>query len=404
MIVDGKEENAIFFKVLLMNRQYQNITMCKSGEEALELIETKRIQFIITAWELPGMTGTAFVQRVKAKRQFAHIPFVLYSARLSPDEIKLTSELGLRNIIRMPVTEDGAFAVIGHVVAIEESLDPIEIVLRTADKLFLEKQYSQSLNELKPALVKGAFFHRAQTLLGEIYYGEQQLPEAENAVKDALDHDDTYHEALHLIAKIFANTGRHAQAIDMLKKMNLESPLNIQTLIDLGSAQMDSDMDAAAKATFDKADKIDPEHPKLKDEKGKLAFKQGDYGLARQLLAETASAEDIVRHLNNVAVGIVSKKDFAQGIKVYEAAIGILKEPGHSHVLEYNMGLALRKKGELRKAFDVLASVYERAPEFAKAYAAFVHVVKEMENKQISYNRQLAEKLKALHQQTSRAS
>jgi len=400
MVVDGNEDTSIFFKVLLMNHQHQNITTAKSPEEALALIEQKRIQFVITSWELPMMTGAAFIQRVKAKRQFSHIPFVIYSTKLSNDELKLTHELGFRNIIRFPADENEAFAVISHVVEIEENLDQVELIIRSADLLFTEKQYATAINELKPGLVKGSYYHRAQTLLGEIYYGQQKIPESEAAVREALGLDDTYPDALHLIAKIYTKTGRHAEAITMLQKMNLESPLNIQNLISMGTAQMDADQDEAAKASFDVAARIDAKHPGLKDAQGKLAFKVGDYQMARDLLHESENAEDIVRHLNNVAVGTVGRGQTDRGIQIYEVAIGILKDMTHNHALEYNLALALKKKGSLRQAFDILAKCYERVPVFEKAYAALVHLIKDMEREQIHYDRPLAERLKALHSQS----
>ena len=398
LIVDTDQDAATQFKVLLGRLQYQNITIAQDGEQALELMETKRIQFILASWDIEPMSGTAFVQRVLATDKFRYTPFLIYSNRLSDQDIEMFQHFGLENILKNTSDEDVTIKTIKDIISAEEDLDPIEHRIRQADHLRMEKQYTQALSIIKPALVQGPFFFDARTLLGQIYYEQEMYEDAEKAVQDVLSQGDEHQPALQMMARIYARTKRHNKAVEILQKMSMDHPYNVEALLNLGIVNSELEHYDRAMDNFTKVRQIDPTNKRVNEEEGKMRFRQGKFELASQLLQEMENTEQIARDFNNIAVGLVGKSDFKRAIPTYGAAISIMKNHEDIiHLMEYNLGLALRKSGDLEKAFVTLTECFKKHPNFVKAYAALVRLVKEMEEKDIIYDRKLMHELKTIH-------
>ena len=97
LIVDDNEESQVIVRALLSQLQIQSITMESSGEAALEQVEPKRIEFLIVNWDLGGkMSAGTFLQRIKSRNAFRHLPFTIYSESFDEDDLALA---GLRAIV-----------------------------------------------------------------------------------------------------------------------------------------------------------------------------------------------------------------------------------------------------------------------------------------------------------------
>ena len=153
-----------------------------------------------------------------------------------------------------------------------------------------------------------------------------------------------------------------------------------------------------AKGVFDKVEKIDSENSQLNDEKGKMAFKEGDIPLAAQLLAETEAGEELARHFNNLAIAKVASEQFDEGIQTYKNAIQLLSDKAKLHQLHYNLGLAWKKKGDMEQGFILLCQSYLIDPSFEKAYIALARVSKELKAEGKKLDAKLVNKVKIARQ------
>ena len=395
LIVDENKESAMVFKILLMNQQFQNITIIDGNTDPTQTIEHKRIQFILVAWEGSVMNGSAVVQRILAKRHLRYLPILIYSNNMSGEEENLVKELNLPYIIKYPLEDESeVINLLMQMITEEENLNPIEHRIRQVEGHISDGQYELAIHEIEPALEHVAFQLKAHTLLGEIYLTQESFQQAEISFNSALSIEANHTPALQSMAKVYQKTNRPHDAIDLLKKMSTQSPYNIQTLLSLGVNYVSVEDYDNAKIAFNRVKELDPSNPSANDELGKIAFQQGDYEKARELLAGTQNSEEIIRHFNNLAIGLVSRGQHKIGIETYEIAISLMKDAKHLHILQYNLGLAYRKAREFKKAFNTLLICCEDNLDFPKPYAALVRVIKEMEANQISYDRVRAKELK----------
>ena len=94
---------------------------------------------------------------------------------------------------------------------------------------------------------------------------------------------------------------------------------------------------------------------------------------------------------------MVAKKQFDKGINTYEAGLKIIRDKELLYLLQYNLGLALKKNKDYKQAFKVLSECFRSNPQYTKAYAALVHLVKDMDTEGFSYDRATMEELKDLN-------
>src|SRR5690606_21881173 len=129
--------------------------------------------------------------------------------------------------------------------------------------------------------------------------------------------DEEYVHALYLEAKILSVEGKHEESIKVLQNMVQLTPQNLSTLLNLGSAYIDADKIEEAKETLEQVSLLDPDSQKVKEELGKVAFKEGDLSRAKQLLARTGQGIHLAKFFNEIAIRFVNNKAIDKGIKVY---------------------------------------------------------------------------------------
>jgi two-component system chemotaxis response regulator CheY len=396
LIVDDVESNILFFQVLLQGLGKTMVSTTTSGEEALNIVENEKIQFLITAWEMRGMPGTILVQRLRSNRKRIYMPCLIYSKRMSSDDVSLTKELGFASVLGMPFDKMKAAELISTMIKNEEELSPLEIKVRKIEGFVAENKPAEALKLVDASVTKKSPLRpRVKTALGEIWILVKQYKKCELILTECLQEAPDHSPAKYVLARLYSLTGRHAEAIKLLEETAKSSPKNLRTMLNLGSAYVDADKHDQAKAVFKKVEATDPENGELKDEQGKLAFKEGDIPLAAQLLAQTQNGDIIARDFNNLAIAQTAAGQFSQAIETYQNAIKLLADKAKVHLLLYNLGLAHRKAGDAVQSFKCLAESYVLEPTFEKAYAGLARIVQEYKEAGKKPDLELVKKVKA---------
>ena len=98
--------------------------LARTGEEALEMIETQSVSLIVTDYRLPGLNGLETVARIKAKPGMQHLPVILITGDAGHEVREQAKENGVK-FLQKPVkpeklielltsyTMDGAIAMSG---------------------------------------------------------------------------------------------------------------------------------------------------------------------------------------------------------------------------------------------------------------------------------------------------
>ena len=380
LIVDDNSANSLFFEVLFKELGYTAYT-ATTGDEGLKIAVQNHAQFVVTAWELSGMPGTIFIQKVRSARNRRFLPCLIYSRRMSEEDVKLTKDLGFKDILPMPFDKDGASEVIRDVIRRENNISKTEVTLRKMESYVLDGKPQEALKLLSDQILqKGEFQCRAYTVTADIWNRLGKTDKALQSAQQALEIDADYTKAKQVLARIYSRQGKHDEAIDLLKDLNKSSPLNMSTKVNLGTAYVEADRHDEAKQVFDDIMQTDDSCQEAKDGMAVMAFKEGDTDLAAQLIAETEAGDELARIFNNMGISQISSGHFDEGISTYKKAMSLLADKARLHLLSYNLGLAFKKNKNFAEAFVEFGKSYVQAPNYEKAYASLADMANQLKS------------------------
>lgn len=82
---------------------YSETVEAGDGNEALSAFDAS-IQFIITDWNMPNMSGIEFARAVRARPDGKQVPILMVTTRSARDDILAAVEAGVNNYILKPFT------------------------------------------------------------------------------------------------------------------------------------------------------------------------------------------------------------------------------------------------------------------------------------------------------------
>jgi two-component system chemotaxis response regulator CheY len=89
---------------LLKELGCQKITEAEDGVDALRKLEGGTINFVISDWNMPNMTGLELLQQVRAAEPIKHLPFLLITAEAKKENIIEAAQNGADGYIVKPFT------------------------------------------------------------------------------------------------------------------------------------------------------------------------------------------------------------------------------------------------------------------------------------------------------------
>ena len=85
IVDDDPHQRKSIFDIL--NGKDISITTVKSGQEALDRLNTDRFHCIVLDLTLPDMTGSELLEKIRTDERLAHIPVIVHTDKeLHPDE------------------------------------------------------------------------------------------------------------------------------------------------------------------------------------------------------------------------------------------------------------------------------------------------------------------------------
>lgn len=80
----------------------RQILLANNGMEALKILATRRVDVIISDWNMPVMTGYELLLKVRADKRIAHLPFVMITADCEREQVSQLVASGVSSILIKP--------------------------------------------------------------------------------------------------------------------------------------------------------------------------------------------------------------------------------------------------------------------------------------------------------------
>lgn len=104
LIVDDFSTMRRIVKNLLKDLGFTNTVEADDGKTALPLLEKGNIDFLITDWNMPGMTGIDLLKAVRANPALANLPVLMVTAEAKREQIIMAAQAGVNGYVIKPFT------------------------------------------------------------------------------------------------------------------------------------------------------------------------------------------------------------------------------------------------------------------------------------------------------------
>ena len=97
LVVDDFSTMRRIIKNLLRDLGFQNISEADDGKTALPILKQGGIEFLVTDWNMPGMTGIELIAEVRKDPNLAHIPILMVTAEAKREQIIAAAQAGVNH-------------------------------------------------------------------------------------------------------------------------------------------------------------------------------------------------------------------------------------------------------------------------------------------------------------------
>lgn len=104
LVVDDFSTMRRIIKNLLNDLGFTNISEADDGNTALPILKKGKFDFLVTDWNMPGMTGIELLKHVRADEGLASLPVLMVTAEQKREQIVEAAEAGVNGYIVKPFT------------------------------------------------------------------------------------------------------------------------------------------------------------------------------------------------------------------------------------------------------------------------------------------------------------
>ena len=104
LIVDDFSTMRRIIKNLLRDLGYTNTHEADDGNTALPMLKSGDFDFLVTDWNMPGMTGIDLLKQIRADEQLASLPTLMVTAEAKRDQIIEAAQAGVNGYVVKPFT------------------------------------------------------------------------------------------------------------------------------------------------------------------------------------------------------------------------------------------------------------------------------------------------------------
>ncbi|MBT5058787.1 MAG: HDOD domain-containing protein [Gemmatimonadetes bacterium] len=104
LIVEDAEGMRKIVVRMLRDLGYDNVMMAANGKEALELMDARVVDLLLTNWNMPVMDGLELVSQVRERVEYANLPILMFTTRASRSDVVTALKAGVNGYLAKPFT------------------------------------------------------------------------------------------------------------------------------------------------------------------------------------------------------------------------------------------------------------------------------------------------------------
>ena len=106
LTVDDFSTMRRIIKNMLRQLGYTNIVEAADGSEALSLLQREKVDFVISDWNMPNMSGLDLLKAIRADDNLKPLPVLLVTAEALKENVVEALKAGVNNYVIKPFTAE----------------------------------------------------------------------------------------------------------------------------------------------------------------------------------------------------------------------------------------------------------------------------------------------------------
>lgn len=323
--------------------------------------------FFLHDWSTSDPAQGARLHHVIAKNEdFSGVCRILHTPSISQQVVALAYDTGVRRVIGAQATVLNLISELRMAVTSWKNMSPEQALIHQAHALgalgteeldqAVRVVYEQFRND---AVVRLAF--------ADLRLREGKADSARTIATQVLEAQPQNVRAMDLLARIAIAGGKLDEAVAPLTAASALTPHNAARMAQLGELLVKRGEYAKVAALFEAALAIDPELVAAKKGLGIAKVHAGDIVAALAILEGCATEEESASIFNRAAVEAGRRGQHEESLKLYKAALGLLRTNKLKPAVLYNVALAYVKLGQSDEALKAVEQVLAFDPKHEKA-------------------------------------
>ena len=213
LVLDHMAEHRKLVVGMLQELGYSNVLSAKHATEAWSMVRHLGVHFVISAWDLPEMTGLALLKIMRSDAAYANIPFLMVVDEVNKNQVLEAGEAGVTGIVKRPFTKEVLEFKLKQALAEDEDKRNQEFREFYGQGLELMKQgkYEEALQAFQKVLT---VYESAEIYynMGYIKTAQGKYEEALLAFRKATQIDRAHALAYHKMGEVYQLLGRSGEA------------------------------------------------------------------------------------------------------------------------------------------------------------------------------------------------
>lgn len=104
LVVDDFSTMRRIVKNVLRELGFSNMKEAEDGSSALQILNSSKIDFVVTDWNMPGMDGLSLLKAIRADEKLKTIPVLMVTAEAKREQIIEAAQAGVNGYVVKPFT------------------------------------------------------------------------------------------------------------------------------------------------------------------------------------------------------------------------------------------------------------------------------------------------------------
>lgn len=106
LVVDDFSTMRKIIKNILRQLGFTNIVEADDGTTAWDVLNKDNIDFVVSDWNMPNMSGIELLRKVRSSEEYADLPFLMVTAEAQQENIIEAVQAKVSNYIVKPFTPE----------------------------------------------------------------------------------------------------------------------------------------------------------------------------------------------------------------------------------------------------------------------------------------------------------